>query len=458
MNIFVLCTGRCGSLTLAKACSHITNFSAANDSRALLIGKERLAYPSNHIEIDNRLVWFLGRREEKYGDDAFYVHLMREKEGTAVSHNKRWENEKSIIRAYGKGILMSDHCNVEICRDFYETVNANIAAFLRGKRLKMVFRMENAVADFSKFWAVIGAEGDLESAIREWAVKYNSSQPSSPPANAQKKIIDFGGGQSSGKKEKLQAPKTLPIQSHLKSFPSEIVKFNIEAKSCSYQVVVPKNEFFRVKAIFQEREYAIIGLRRNRGPFIVLDVGANVGLFAIFMKISQTGSIIHCFEPFPAVQALLADNVNKIPGVHIHHYGLFNSDSRVGMNIHKFNTGQNSIKLNSSNHTGTVPVELRHAGKVFDKLGLTSVDVLKIDTEGCETEILEALGPRLQQIDYILLEYHSEDDRRTIEMMLNGFTLFASKSSMIGCGTVKYINNSLLKEGNAQAQNRSIGC
>lgn len=55
MNVFVLNSGRCGSTTFIAACRHITNYSSGHESRATLIGEERLAYPTQHIEADNRL-------------------------------------------------------------------------------------------------------------------------------------------------------------------------------------------------------------------------------------------------------------------------------------------------------------------------------------------------------------------------------------------------------------------
>ncbi|WP_299044728.1 hypothetical protein [uncultured Thermosynechococcus sp.] len=55
MNVFVPCTGRCGSVTFAKACSFITNFRSAHKSRTFLRGEARLAYPSCPIGVDNRL-------------------------------------------------------------------------------------------------------------------------------------------------------------------------------------------------------------------------------------------------------------------------------------------------------------------------------------------------------------------------------------------------------------------
>ncbi len=45
MNVFVLTTGRSGSLTFAEACRHISNYSSGHETRVGLIGAERLAYP-----------------------------------------------------------------------------------------------------------------------------------------------------------------------------------------------------------------------------------------------------------------------------------------------------------------------------------------------------------------------------------------------------------------------------
>jgi hypothetical protein len=88
MNLFVLWTRRCGSVTFDKACGHITNYSSGHEMRTGMIGKERLLYTQNHIEADNRLSWFLGKLDKSYGNDAFYVHLRRNDLGTAQSFTK----------------------------------------------------------------------------------------------------------------------------------------------------------------------------------------------------------------------------------------------------------------------------------------------------------------------------------------------------------------------------------
>ena len=101
-HVFVLCTGRCGSVSFAKACGHFSNYTAGHESNRYP-GSVRLVYPEAHIEVDNRLAWLLGGLDERYGDDAFYVHLVRNEEQVAASYDRRWHHQTSLMRAFGPG-------------------------------------------------------------------------------------------------------------------------------------------------------------------------------------------------------------------------------------------------------------------------------------------------------------------------------------------------------------------
>jgi hypothetical protein len=178
-NVFVLCTGRCGSMTFVKACGHITNYTAAHESRCHLTGPARLAYPPRHIEADNRLSWLLGRLDRSWGEQAAYVHLVRDPEATARSFAKR--ADRGILLAYRSQILMGAPRRnpsaepLDFCRDYVDTVTENIRAFLRGKPRTMLVRLEAAEEDFPRFWDWIGADGDLAAAGAEWRVRHNAS-------------------------------------------------------------------------------------------------------------------------------------------------------------------------------------------------------------------------------------------------------------------------------------------
>ena len=85
MNVFVLCAGRCGSMTVARAFGHATNFTAGHETRAHLIGADRLNLSAAAHRgrqppvVDARpalaRVWRL----------AFYINLLRDPRATAAS-------------------------------------------------------------------------------------------------------------------------------------------------------------------------------------------------------------------------------------------------------------------------------------------------------------------------------------------------------------------------------------
>ncbi|TNG03456.1 MAG: hypothetical protein EP297_00330 [Gammaproteobacteria bacterium] len=174
MNVFILNTGRCGSTTFIKACEHIDNYTSGHESRLKIPGKTRLSYPANHIEADNRLSWLLGRLDQSYGDDAFYVHLSRDKADTVDSFVKR--RQMGIIKSWREGVYLDASTDDRLlAEDYIDTVNANIRLFLQNKKHQMQFSLEQARQQFAEFWRLIGAEGNLEQALKEWDIRHNKS-------------------------------------------------------------------------------------------------------------------------------------------------------------------------------------------------------------------------------------------------------------------------------------------
>lgn len=209
MNVFVLSTGRCGSTTVARAFSHATNYTSGHETRSHLLSG-RLEYPRDHIESDNRLSWFLGSLDRRYGNDAWWVHLTRDEERVADSLWRRWEenvrgrrlagivrhprrtagsmrnwwsdgssmNRGMIAIAFGYDVvtshrpLTSDERRLA-CRLYVQTVNDNISKFLEGKTRTARIRVENFKPDVAYLWERIDAEGPVEDAMRELDVVHN---------------------------------------------------------------------------------------------------------------------------------------------------------------------------------------------------------------------------------------------------------------------------------------------
>jgi len=180
MNVFVLCTGRCGSMTFAKACGHISNYTSAHESSKQLkpkVPRECFVYSDFHIEVDNRLAWFLGALNQIYGANAFYVHLKREMEGTVRSQYNH-KHCITYLQRWHKGIMksISDEDRLNLCMKHYNIVNKNISKFLEDKTKKMDFSLENSKQDFVTFWNKIKAKGNLKRALKEWDTKYNATK------------------------------------------------------------------------------------------------------------------------------------------------------------------------------------------------------------------------------------------------------------------------------------------
>lgn len=178
MRAFVLTTGRAGSTTFAKACSHITNFTSGHETRSNRI-TGRLSYPDQHIEVDNRLSWFLGSLDRIFGNAPLYVHLTRDPEQTAESYAARFRGKASIVRAFGQGVIQrgqppaTDAERLAVSRLCIATVNDNIRAFLKDKSSVIEVDLSDLRPGFDAMWDLLGCEGDQEAAHAELGRRYN---------------------------------------------------------------------------------------------------------------------------------------------------------------------------------------------------------------------------------------------------------------------------------------------
>jgi len=172
-------------VTFHQACTHLTNFTSGHETRSARIGPRRVAFPANHIEVDNRLSWHLGSLGSRWDEeDVLYVHLKRDRDAVARSFLKRWDStfRASMIRAFGHGIVQRvkdwpEDRRLDVCRHYVDTVNANIHDFVHD-RPSMTVELENIETDFARFLDRIGAEGDREAALGEWSVRHNASAAS----------------------------------------------------------------------------------------------------------------------------------------------------------------------------------------------------------------------------------------------------------------------------------------
>lgn len=179
--------------------------------------------------------------------------------------------------------------------------------------------------------------------------------------------------------------------------------------------------------IFVGNDYPRLPLPADYQIQTIVDVGANVGAAAIwFLGLSPQARVV-CFEPSRENFECLEHNLKSFPQAEVFHCGLYSRDREATLHLGAQQGMQHSIVAGGETGSGTETISLKRACTEFDRLGLSRISILKIDTEGCEVPILEDLGvDRLAKVDMIYLEWHSEEDRRAIDAILAKDFLLAS--------------------------------
>ena len=174
--------------------------------------------------------------------------------------------------------------------------------------------------------------------------------------------------------------------------------------------VIPIRDFMTLyiyKEIFVDRCY---DMTFNSSAPVILDIGANSGLFALRLKQLYPSAKIVCYEPFPPNFSQLENTiaVNRLDGVTPLQKAVGARPGRAKLFIHKRNMGGHSFYAAEANNTDHVDVEVVDVPSILGDLK-QQVDLLKLDCEGAEFDILMSLAAsEARQIRRIIVETTSD--------------------------------------------------
>jgi FkbM family methyltransferase len=141
---------------------------------------------------------------------------------------------------------------------------------------------------------------------------------------------------------------------------------------------------------------------------IVIDVGAHIGLFALFASQFCKQGKIFCFEPIKENYELLVENVNsnKIKNIVTFNFAVSKISDSVKIFLNDDYSGH-SMFLETNNF---VIVKSKSLHDIFSDNNIQECDFLKLDCEGAEYEIINSLPPEfLNKIKKYAIEYHLAD-------------------------------------------------
>lgn len=177
---------------------------------------------------------------------------------------------------------------------------------------------------------------------------------------------------------------------------------------------------------------------------VIVDIGANIGAASFYLKDSYPDAALYAFEPSKASFELLQRNLSDFNNVHLYNFGLHELDATARLYLGKLDGISDSVIPGLDVRDEFVEVELKSAAGELHRLDLRDIDLLKIDTEGCEVPILRSMVKWLSTIKVIYLEYHSELDRQMIDLILHrSHVLYASRATNPHRGELTYISTSL---------------
>lgn len=145
---------------------------------------------------------------------------------------------------------------------------------------------------------------------------------------------------------------------------------------------------------------------------IVVDIGANVGIFSTFAVKSANNVRVFAYEASPETFKYLKTNIdhNKLfSSIKAHNLAVSGRNGNVRLFLHEKGSGGNSLFTDNVTSKNKNYVEIRAITlrDIFVSNRLDRIDFLKLDCEGAEYDIL--LGSRkelLDKIGKIAMEVH----------------------------------------------------
>ena len=165
---------------------------------------------------------------------------------------------------------------------------------------------------------------------------------------------------------------------------------------------------------FSASSYAMVRslTRQQILPRTVLDVGANVGQFAIAAAKLFPGSRVYSYEPVPDTYTLLCKYTRKLDNVACFNQGLGDCESELPITVNSHSHSSSFLPLSAEHKSAfpfareerTIRVPVTTLDLATKEIDLLQPVLLKLDVQGFEKKVLQGATSTLHLIDYIILE------------------------------------------------------
>ena len=245
------------------------------------------------------------------------------------------------------------------------------------------------------------------------------------------------------------------------------------------QIILHHNQYeteFVYREIFENKVYFKHGITLE-GDASVLDVGANIGLFALYVSLHYPSAKIFSFEPAPQNCRLFQHNLEKYPRVKLFQQGLaghngeaqftyypgysimsgFHADSEEDTEVLKHGITQQlkqrqlpepdhkrfadlmlGDKLQNAEHYSCA---LQTVSSFIEQENIEQIDLLKVDAEKAEMDIFSGIGSDdWNLIQKIVVEVHDPETASNVTRLLTEKGLRVLQEQEAGFGEAGIYN------------------
>jgi len=179
-------------------------------------------------------------------------------------------------------------------------------------------------------------------------------------------------------------------------------------------------------------------------PKVIIDAGANIGLFAVLMASRFPDAKIICIEPDAENFALLKENVSVYENIFCENCGLWNKNTKLRV-YDKYNSGKWGIIVEEDVENGTVPAVSMDF--LIEKYNISEIDILKIDIETSEKQVFsENYQNWLSITKTLVVEFHDRLEKACFKTFMNAINDVFSDYDYDISGENTIIYNTKLKK------------
>lgn len=171
--------------------------------------------------------------------------------------------------------------------------------------------------------------------------------------------------------------------------------------------------------VWHEKVYGPLTFLSGKDPKIVIDIGANIGTFSVYVAHKYPNVSVFAFEPEQTNYKLLEKNtyLNNLAGrIFTCQFGVCGTSGTRQLGLVDESSGKNTM-FATVDTSKSVSVECTTLESIIYNNGIDHCSLLKIDCEGAEYEILYNLPEKyFRDIERIFLEYHTVEGESAEEL------------------------------------------